>query len=413
MGEITIQVIVEGQARTVPMHGDRLLLGASGEADIQLRLPYVSYRHLLIERNENQLQVTDLESRNGTQVGGRRLLPNVPTIWEPEAEILIGDIRLMQTNPGQTSTAPQVSQDASISRGILSLDVSPRAFQVGRQATLTVTTDNATPQRALFNVGSLPDGLKAEIVPDSGLVQHGQPLDATLRIQRTRRFQAPGRHTLDITARTPDATIARTSALVTVPPPYELSLLVVVPLLACILWFSASQLSLFAAPTATPTATATATATQTPSATATQPFTVTVTPTDEPPTPTVYTPPNSGSVLPPCSGGVSNVTYTVRQGDTLSGLAAAYGINTATLQIANELPSTVITAGQTLTIPCTDTLLPTATATDTPTVTHTPTQTPTPTSTSTPTQTPTLTPTPTLIPFDNTPTYTPSPFAFD
>lgn len=47
----------------------------------------------------------------------------------------------------------------------------------------------------------------------------------------------------------------------------------------------------------------------------------------------------------------SGTTYTVRPGDTLSGIAARYGVTVRVLQQMNGLPDTNLFAGQTLTVP--------------------------------------------------------------
>jgi len=102
------------------------------------------------------------------------------------------------------------------------------------------------------------------------------------------------------------------------------------------------------------------------------------------------------------------IYYTVKEGDTLTGLASLYDVTIDTLREVNVLASDTITTGQLLVIPP----APTPTATFTPTPTHTPTATSTATPTPTDTATPTSTPTATRIPptrVPTTPTATPTP----
>jgi len=168
------------------------------------------------------------------------------------------------------------------------------------------------------------------------------------------------------------------------------------------------------------------------------------------PTPEVEPSPTSISVT-------YYVTYTVKAGDTLSGIAVDYGISTSALRAANNITGDLIRVGQVLRVPLDEQAVVALTETPTPSadegdkvihtvvardtlsqiarsygvtvaeivaannlssdvirvgqrliipVTPTPTITPTATSTPTATPTPTITPTPTVTP---TPTLTPTP----
>jgi len=55
------------------VHVGRNVIGKGGLADIVLRDAYVSERHALLESRNGTCTVTDLESRNGTSVNGRRI----------------------------------------------------------------------------------------------------------------------------------------------------------------------------------------------------------------------------------------------------------------------------------------------------------------------------------------------------
>lgn len=50
----------------------------------------VSRVHATLHREGDYLYITDLESRNGTFVGGQRLQPNLPTVLKRGAELLLG-----------------------------------------------------------------------------------------------------------------------------------------------------------------------------------------------------------------------------------------------------------------------------------------------------------------------------------
>ena len=171
-----------------------------------------------------------------------------------------------------------------------------------------------------------------------------------------------------------------------------------------------------ATPTYTPTFTPTPSRTPTP--------TVTPTPTDtSPPTPTAtYEPtvPPSPASLPAATASrsptpvaiatslASGQTYVVKQGETLSEIAARFGLTVEELAQANGITNpALIRAGQVLIIPAPGVApsTPTVTPTWTPLVLVTP----TPTRTLQPTLTHTFQPTPTRTPTRSGPTPTPQP----
>ncbi len=139
----------------------------------------------------------------------------------------------------------------------------------------------------------------------------------------------------------------------------------------------------------------------------------------------LYVPPLPLPTATPCRPPRGWVTYIIQQGDTLSKIAARYGIRYPELQAANCLTSTIIYPGQRLYVPpwppftltpeFTLTLTSTPTASETftasPSASSTPEASPTFTATATPSQTPTVAPTPSATPSpapSATPT-TPSP----
>jgi predicted component of type VI protein secretion system len=59
--------------RSVPISGERTLVGRSPEADVRLDDEAVSWNHLEIEMRGETLMATDLDSRNGTALNGEPL----------------------------------------------------------------------------------------------------------------------------------------------------------------------------------------------------------------------------------------------------------------------------------------------------------------------------------------------------
>jgi predicted component of type VI protein secretion system len=62
-----------GEPRSLPLAGERTIVGRSPEAGVQLDDEAVSWNHLEIERRGEVLIATDLDSRNGTALNGEPL----------------------------------------------------------------------------------------------------------------------------------------------------------------------------------------------------------------------------------------------------------------------------------------------------------------------------------------------------
>jgi predicted component of type VI protein secretion system len=60
----------DGEPRSIPISGERTVVGRDPEADIHIDDEAVSRNHLLIEVRAGVLMATDLDSRNGTALNG-------------------------------------------------------------------------------------------------------------------------------------------------------------------------------------------------------------------------------------------------------------------------------------------------------------------------------------------------------
>jgi FHA domain len=63
----------DGEPRSVPLSGERTVVGRDPEADIHIGDESVSWNHLEIESRGGVLMANDLDSRNGTELNGEPL----------------------------------------------------------------------------------------------------------------------------------------------------------------------------------------------------------------------------------------------------------------------------------------------------------------------------------------------------
>jgi predicted component of type VI protein secretion system len=102
----------DGAPRSVPLAGDRIVVGRDPEADITLDDEAVSWNHLEIARRGGVLLATDLDSRNGTALNGEPL--DRPRRLRDGDTLLVGSHRLEVSDSapgrgGETVAAAQPS----------------------------------------------------------------------------------------------------------------------------------------------------------------------------------------------------------------------------------------------------------------------------------------------------------------
>jgi predicted component of type VI protein secretion system len=88
--------------RSVPLAGERTVVGRSPEADLQLDDEAVSWNHLEIERRGQVLMATDLDSRNGTALNGEPL--DRPRRLRDGDTLIVGGHRLEISGGGASPT---------------------------------------------------------------------------------------------------------------------------------------------------------------------------------------------------------------------------------------------------------------------------------------------------------------------
>ena len=87
----------EGEPRSVPISGERTVIGRDPEADIHLDDEAVSWNHLAIESRGGVLMVTDLDSSNGTALNGEPL--DRPRRLRDGDTLIVGGHRLEVSDP--------------------------------------------------------------------------------------------------------------------------------------------------------------------------------------------------------------------------------------------------------------------------------------------------------------------------
>ncbi len=90
-----------GEPRELTLFGRELSLGSEPTNDLTIPVAGVSKRHAIIRRRAGRLEVTDLDSTNGTFVNGRRIRGR--TALERGDELRIGPVRFVLAAPSQTA----------------------------------------------------------------------------------------------------------------------------------------------------------------------------------------------------------------------------------------------------------------------------------------------------------------------
>lgn len=372
---------------------DRLVIGASHQADVVLIAQGMARQHARLERRGNDVYVTDLNSRTGTFLDGQRLPSNASYIWSPGSPLRVGGI-VFSLDVGAPSQARAATPLTSTTFGTLHLDVEQTTLRPRRGTSLAVRNLDDATHLIYFDAAHDVQGLLIEFEPEV-VTLPAQADDAiVVRARPQQLFAFGGRFPVRLTARTETGDYDGLDVMVHVRPRYELLVL------AVLLSFAAAwglllandagavpePLVLFNAPTETvppgvsisatatvteqltPTATltategdtasiaASATLTGTPTTTQTTPATISATSTPQSPTATATVTPT------PCTPCAARgwPRYTVQQGDTLFQLSVAGGVPLSVLAQENCIADRdAIFANQEICLPATRTPVPT------------------------------------------------------
>jgi serine/threonine protein kinase len=145
-------------------------VGRMPTSDLQLDAPNISRNHLRIEWDGQRVQVVDLGSRSGTQLGDRMLVPQQAQEWAFGTMLRLGPYWLRVEAPATSSQpisrppAPVAVvsgiMNSFVSSGQLSVAVDQEVLQIvpGRPATIEATITNlaAEPDQVALSVSGIP-----------------------------------------------------------------------------------------------------------------------------------------------------------------------------------------------------------------------------------------------------------------
>jgi DNA-binding NtrC family response regulator/pSer/pThr/pTyr-binding forkhead associated (FHA) protein len=108
-----LRVREKGRERVVPLEGDALTVGSDPGNGLVLSDPFVSGRHLALERRDGRWRVRDLGSTNGTVLGGVRVRD---AELAPGATLQLGDAELWLEASDGGAPAPRDAFEGMLSR---------------------------------------------------------------------------------------------------------------------------------------------------------------------------------------------------------------------------------------------------------------------------------------------------------
>jgi LysM repeat protein len=345
-----------------------LVIGSSRQAGFQPRGQYISRKHALVTRARNQVQVVDLNSKNGTYLNGYRLPPNHKHEWRPGETLRVGTATIELVGPPPVSPPPASAFHLNLDNPLLT---------PASTAALTLQYDGAAQQQVYFEGYALQPGLTFSLDPAEAVIDPGSRIVVNARAVPNQFFFFGANIPVEFVAFTPDGLTDKAEGRVQIRPPYHLWLLLL------LLFFGAAYLTvgvIKGIQTPPPTSVAEAITQGTAAPFTRQPATAappTEAPPTEPPTdaptgtapepsattvdlgvvqtPTVFI---SDTPIPICSPQCSALGWpyvAVQPGDTLFSLAQSAGVSAARAAQVNCISDpNVIQAGQNICLPCRD-----------------------------------------------------------
>ncbi len=229
-GDLTrdrIQVLAEDRTtRSIDVKPSGMTIGREAGNDIVLEHSRVSRQHARIEFDGKEYRVTDLNSTNGTYLGGSKLLPGVPEVWKPDQALRVGPfwLRLRRAEGQKGATAAYPPAGGAARSGIRSSAGEGRVGVVLEQTQFSVEPGGSTAiPLTLLNQGGVVDhfsvrveGVPAswvQVTPSKVQLLPGEQAGVQILIQPPRHPQSrAGRYSIVLRVFSQDAPTQQVSA---------------------------------------------------------------------------------------------------------------------------------------------------------------------------------------------------------
>lgn len=186
----------DGRIETYPLEGDTISIGRAEGNTIALDTETISRYHFSITNKDNVIQLTDLDSANGTYIDGTPLQSNEPYLLDDIEEIQIGHLRIIYHPGSDSPTIPIAPTDDSTQPTDLGFRVSLERseFDVwpASSSSVEIAITNSTQEDTQFQVVAtgLPDTW-AKINRPQLLIDGLDTSYVLLNVKPTRRTDLP------------------------------------------------------------------------------------------------------------------------------------------------------------------------------------------------------------------------------
>ncbi len=154
----------DGRIETWSLEGADISVGRAADNTITLSTDTISRHHFSLNYKNGIVQLTDLDSANGTYVDGRRLKGKTPHLLDDVEEIQIGHLRIIYYPKADSPTLPIRPIDDSTQPTQANFRASLEAAQVdvwpasSRSVEIVLTNHRETAARYQIALSGLPEG---------------------------------------------------------------------------------------------------------------------------------------------------------------------------------------------------------------------------------------------------------------
>lgn len=106
MGSLRITLATASETFTHDTFKDSVIIGRSADCAFSIPRENLSREHCLIEKNFNDFFITDLNSKNGVTIDGRRLVPEQRQQILENSTIMLSDQYILKINPKDMEVLP-------------------------------------------------------------------------------------------------------------------------------------------------------------------------------------------------------------------------------------------------------------------------------------------------------------------